>query len=472
VKRQLLPRRAKRDPEAASRLRDLARALGMTILVVVFAALVVFLFQLDKILKDTKVPRNVSLLGEPFGGIAKEPAVKRAREVLAAIAARPLYVVSQDRVHRLDPARDLGFRLETERAVSQLLAVGNEGSLLSQLRVRIRLYTGRDRVDLPVRYFYDKEKLRRAADLIALGIGRPPEAARVVEEGGSKRLLRESAGVDLTAKTVADQILRGLERLDSYRAGVVFLSGAPLAPTVDFAAKLAQLNCKPVAEFSLAVPDDPAFRARSEAAAARLDGLILTGAEKASLASLLAGIPAPPARPADEAAGFFPDPEALGPFASAVYNAALLAGLDVAVRRPHTHGRVAGGYVDAGRDAALDFAGSDVVLRNRRNVTSIFEARMEGGRLTLRVHATEPLPGVLSLASRDVKTTDPPERRFVDPSLGKGRREVLREGFPGVEVTTERVLTRDGTVVDRLPVAKDVYAPVPREVRAGDKPER
>lgn len=471
MKRRLLPRR-KRDPEAASRLRDLARALGTTILVVVFVALVVFLFHLDKILKDTRVPRNVFLLGANYGGIAKDAAVKRAREELSAIGSRPLYVVYGDRCHRVDPSRDLGFRVETERTVERLLAVGNEGSMLTQLRVRIRLYTGRDRVDLPVRYFYDKEKLRRTADLIALGIGRPPEAARVVEAGGVKRLRRETPGIDLPARAVAEQILKTLGRLESYRSGTLFLEGAPLRPTIDFANKLVQLNAKPTVSFAVSLPDDPAYGARARAAAERLDGLILTGAEKVSVATLLSGLPAPPARPRDEATGFFPDPEALGPAASALYNASLLAGLDVVIRRGHEHAPAAGGYVEAGRDAALDFAGTDVVLRNRPKATSIFETLVSGGTFEVRVHATEPLPGEVSLVITDVVKKDPPERRFVDPSLGAGRREVLKEGMPGLTVTVERVLTRAGSVIDRLPLTKDEYQPVPREVRTGEKKSR
>lgn len=462
------PRRDAAAP--GGRLRDLSRALGMTILVTLFAALVVLLFQLDKLLKDTRIPRNVFLLGEQMGGAPKETAVKRAREVLDAVAARQIRVVFRDQCFRLDPARDIGFRLETERTVARMLRAGHEDGMLAQLRVRIRLHTGRDRIDLPVRYYYDKERLRAFSDLVSLSINRPPEAARVVEGPDGKRLLRERVGVGLPARSIAEQILQGIERLESYRAGTVFLKAEVLTPTLDFAKKVEQLGCRPAAEFAVKLPSDPAYRERAEAACERLDGVILTGQEKLQLGKLLAGLPVPSATPRDEATGFFPDPAALGPVASAVYNACLLAGFDPIERKAHRHALSAGGYVEAGRDAALDPPSTDLALRNRRNANAILECRItrEGG-FAVRVFSSVDLPARVELATRDLATSEPPERRLLDPSMSKGRREVLKEGLPGVTVTLERVLTRGGSPVERTVITKDAYEPVERHVRTGDK---
>lgn len=464
------PRRDAAASAVGGRLRDLTRALITTILVLLFVALVVLLLQLDKLVKDSRVPRNVHLLGEHLGGAPKETAVKRAREVLEAIAARRIHVVFRDRCFRLDPARDIGFRVETERTVARLLAVGHEGSLLSQMRVRIRLHAGRDRVDLPVRYYYDKEKLRAFADLVSLAVARAPEAARVVEGTSGKRLVRERTGVGLSARAIAEQILAGIERLESYRAGTVFLKAEVITPTIDFATKISQLGCREVASFTVPLPDDPAYRERAAVAAERLDGIILTGAEKLSLAARLADLPPPSATPRDEATGFHPDPAALGPVASAVYNACLLAGFDLLERKPHRHARADGGYVEPGRDAALSPPDTDLALRARRNANTILAVRLtrEGG-FTVAVHCSAPLPGELELVTRDLKLTEPPERRFLDPSLARGAREVLKEGQPGIEVALERTLKRGGAVVDRAPIARDAYQPLERHVRAGEK---
>jgi vancomycin resistance protein VanW len=65
---------------------------------------------------------------------------------------------------------------------------------------------------------------------------------------------------------------------------------------------------------------------------------------------------------------------------STLYNAALLAGMEVVERHPHHH---APGYVPPGRDAAVAFNGIDLRFRNPNDFPVRIEAEWEGDRLTI-----------------------------------------------------------------------------------------
>lgn len=127
-----------------------------------------------------------------------------------------------------------------------------------------------------------------------------------------------------------------------------------------------------------------------------------------------------------------------------LYNAALLAGLDVVERHRHIRPPT---YVAPGRDAAVAVPGVDLRLRNPYPYAVRLAASNSGDSLILSVRGRGPRRAIL--VRTEVQTVDA-------PALVRGTGE-YRHGFPGFAAVTYR---SEGTR-ERL-TAYDCYPPVSR----------
>lgn len=115
-----------------------------------------------------------------------------------------------------------------------------------------------------------------------------------------------------------------------------------------------------------------------------------------------------------------------------MYNAALLAGLEIVERHPH---RFAPSYCPPGRDAAVAFSGVDLLVRNVHDVPLRIRGRIEGERLVVALIADRPVK-TASVQSR-VEHAETPREFVID--RGGEQRRVRNLGKQGWDVMTFRV---------------------------------
>lgn len=115
-----------------------------------------------------------------------------------------------------------------------------------------------------------------------------------------------------------------------------------------------------------------------------------------------------------------------------LYNAALLAGLEIGERHPH---RFAPSYCPPGRDAAVAFSGIDLRFRNPHQLPIKIRGRIDGERLVISLVSDRALPNA-SIQSRVAQAESP--REFVIDKGGDQRR-VRNLGKMGYDVMTFRV---------------------------------
>lgn len=119
-----------------------------------------------------------------------------------------------------------------------------------------------------------------------------------------------------------------------------------------------------------------------------------------------------------------------------LYNAALLAGLEIVERNRH---RFAPGYVPPGRDAAVAFDTIDLRLRNPYKVPLRIEGRMQGDRLTVSVLGEMRL-GERPQIRQEVQQVREPQQFDL---YGRGRSGRVRNtGKFGCTVATYRITGR------------------------------
>lgn len=124
-----------------------------------------------------------------------------------------------------------------------------------------------------------------------------------------------------------------------------------------------------------------------------------------------------------------------------LYNAALLAGMEVLERHPH---RFAPGYVPAGRDAAVAFDRIDLRFANPYPFPVRIEGRIERDRLVVRLLGTGPSTNV-DLVQEVRQRREPSEMKIVGGKIGR----VRNSGKPGYEVLIWRRVGEKRELVSR-----------------------
>jgi len=141
---------------------------------------------------------------------------------------------------------------------------------------------------------------------------------------------------------------------------------------------------------------------------------------------------------------------------STLYNAVLLAGLDV-LQRGH-HSRTVP-YVPPGLDATVAYGLVDFKFRNSNSAPIALISTIRGSRLTVDIYgspADKKKIKVYSVRSRRIPAR---AKTVVDKSLAPGVRKLVEPASAGVSATVYREITNpDGTVTKEV-VSRDRYAP-------------
>lgn len=150
---------------------------------------------------------------------------------------------------------------------------------------------------------------------------------------------------------------------------------------------------------------------------------------------------------------------------STLYNAALLAGLEIVERHAHSwpvHS------VSPGRDAAVGWGKVDLVLRNPGDHRVTIAASIGGERLVIRVLGSKPQRREIRIEVEDRRLL-PAKLTRADPEVPQGQRRVIA-GQPGHDVTVWRVTLERGREIRREWISHDIYSARDEVTLVGARP--
>lgn len=140
---------------------------------------------------------------------------------------------------------------------------------------------------------------------------------------------------------------------------------------------------------------------------------------------------------------------------STLYNAVLLANLEVTERRNHSFTST---YVPAGRDATVVYGRADFKFKNSRTYPIKIEANVANGIAEFKIH------GIKEEQEYEIKIipvttqTIPYQTEYIpDPSLMPGEQIVTQYGHSGCRVTTYLEKRLGGIVVSKNAITNDTY---------------
>lgn len=138
--------------------------------------------------------------------------------------------------------------------------------------------------------------------------------------------------------------------------------------------------------------------------------------------------------------------------ASTIYNAGLLAGMQVVERHPHSR---TVGHIPPGRDATISSWRKDLKLKNPHQQPLQLRMSVDKNRITTSFYATREKP--FSTEIRVSRTRLLPDTVL----LGKGAGTAEQPGGSGFATETVRITTRNGASRTEL-ISRDTYPPPSR----------
>ena len=150
---------------------------------------------------------------------------------------------------------------------------------------------------------------------------------------------------------------------------------------------------------------------------------------------------------------------------STLYNAAVMANLDITQRRNH---QFVTSYLPAGRDATVVYGSQDFKFKNSRKYPIKLELSVANGIAKVTIYGIkEETEYEISLQTNTISTIPFATTYEEDDSIPAGTEKVRQKGTNGLVTETYKILKSGGKVVDKKLLSKDVYNAMQRVVIRG-----
>jgi vancomycin resistance protein YoaR len=373
-----------------------------------------------------------------------------------ALQDRPVRLVVRDRgaVHTVVESTfgALGFGSDVDADTSLALRLGRVGDMITRARLADRARSGD--LDVPLLLRVDPRLALERLLPLKEDLDVQPVAARLDVERHSSVSERDGRALDVDAAIAA--IARAA--VDP-TAVEVELPVVVVAPRVT-SASLASIDVSHVlsafATYFSRRGDQGPRALNIEAAAARVDGLVIGPGELVSFNDLVG------ARSEDN--GFQKAfeiykgemVEGMGggtcQVASTLHATAFFGGLDIVQRLPHSRPSA---YIPVGLDATVVYPVVDHKLRNPYAFPLVVHATVGPNKLSIQLLGADKLARVALM--RTVLSTTPFDRKIVeDPAIGKPKRK--QKGLDGMLLLRKRFVALRGAP-SRVETSRDLYPP-------------
>lgn len=152
---------------------------------------------------------------------------------------------------------------------------------------------------------------------------------------------------------------------------------------------------------------------------------------------------------------------------STLYNAALLANLEIVDRSNH---QFLTSYVSASQDATVAWGSIDFQFKNTRTYPIKIEASAKNGVCKMAIYGIKEETEYEVVIQSVVNSYLPYTTKYEDdPTLEEGKEVVEQSGYTGCTSEAYRILKLNGEVVSKTLLSKDTYDPMTRIIRRGTK---
>lgn len=418
---------------------------------------------LQPLLQEGKVYSGVSIDGVHIGGTSREEVVQLLSVWQKKQQNKNITLYYGDARFHIEP-QSIDFSIDIDATVDEAWNFGRRGTLWERLKnIRAASELG---YRIPVRIRYNENKLSYLLDQWRDSIDRPSRNATLSMLTGS--IIPQEPGRQLEIEALRPLVVQALKSADSVSLP---LPVKPLEPAITVA-DISQSGIRQLlASYTTAFNAKETNRtANIRIAARKINGHIVYPGRTFSFNETVG--------PRDKDHGFKEALEIVdGEYvpgigggvcqvSSTLYNAIIMSNMGVVERYNHSKPL---GYVTLGRDATVVYGVLDFKFANTSNSPVMIMAEMEGNKLVVGLFGQNHLREAVEVISQDRQVIPPAVVKKQDPELFLGETKVDRQGKPGYEVTTVRIVSLGGKEMKREVLAKDKYLPDNTIVKVGVK---
>ncbi len=295
---------------------------------------------------------------------------------------------------------------------------------------------------------------------------RAPKDATVTEDGETITITPEIIGVELDADTAAEIIEANRESAVSYTIPAIITH-----PEITAAQLEAEYMDTVIGTYSTNYSTSSANRKTNiHLASAKINGVTLNPGQVFSFNDTVG--------PRNAANGYKIAQVYVGgksvdgigggicQVSSTLYNAVVLADLEITYRRNHT---LPVSYVPLGRDATVSYGTIDFKVKNNKDTPIKLEVIHNGSTLTINVYGRKKYIKDISVETAITGSVAYTTTEVKDDTMFEGETKVEQAGKNGTKVEAYKLVKENGVVVSRTLLAKSSYVSTPKIVRVGTK---
>lgn len=420
-----------------------------------------------------RIYHGVSVYGVDLGGktAGEAEALLRGKLTAERFSDRMMTIAAGNTGWNFTYA-ELGISAAVGEAVSEAFAQARD--LIHILRYPARIRLRRSPVKLVLPYYVDYGMFSKATAQVAAAVSKPPVDAflSLQDDRTHVTVIPDQPGAELDAEETAAAVLQELAAYPEIRPVAVRMRPVQAAVTASYLEGLQVREL--ISSFSTHFSQGNQDRVHNiRLAASVIDGTLVLPDNEFSFNQIVGNTTAD--------LGYRKAPvilrgeivEGVGggicQVSSTLYNAVLLAGLDIVERKNHG---LPVAYLPPGLDATVAYGSIDLKFFNGRNHAVWIRTFIEGERLSVKLYG-KPIPGQeVKIITENLETIPFGEKTTQTAELPKGTRQKVKNGSPGYRVTVHRITYMNGEEIKREQLSRDSYKPMPTEylVGTGDVP--
>jgi vancomycin resistance protein VanW len=438
------------------------------ILLSLFAIIFIFftIFAIDLLIYNKNIYPNIIALQQDIGGLE----IAEAETVLTPIAQKVLSntVIIENNSYRksIIPKQDLGASIDLAGMLERAYSIGRHSSILQRVRERISLLRKTRRIPDKNYLYFNQEAFTNFVANLKSTIEQSQRDAFLEEN----RIISAQTGIKIKIEELPEEIKAQIVDSTNTDSTVnVSLPVTYLQPEITTNELLAQIGInQKISSFETSLQDkeeNTLFNIKK--ASNEINGLILKPGEN-FLFNQIVG-------PAEKNDGYKESTIiSNGQFTSGygggicqvsttIYNAALLANLQIIERYNHSIYGDATSYVPLGRDAAIFYGYKDLKFKNSLDQAISIFCEVKGDSLIATIYGEKELNKDIKIITMDKKVHDFDTIEVERGNIAYREGTVLQEGVPGYSIKSYRVVNdANGESMEFL--ANDNYISVPKKI--------
>ncbi len=410
---------------------------------------------------------GISINGTDVSGKTKEEALQQLQqEADVHLGNQKIIIQQEDKIWDI-PFSDLDVKYDIEASVEQAWEIGRTGELKD--RYKVVTDVAQNKEDIPISYTHDKQKVVEKLQEIATEFNVEAQDSTITRKNGAFQITEEQKGY---AMDVDKTVPKVEEMLEQNTGGTIEPEITITEPKVTKAdnEKVTDL----IGTYSTTYSANAAGRNENlRVGCANIDGTVIAPGE---VFSMNVGLGPQTYANGYKDAGVYVNGKVEQGVAggvcqvtSTLYNAVILAELEVVERYPHS---MTVGYVPLGRDAAVAGDYKDLKFRNDTEYPVYLEAYARDGKVVCNLYGHEIHDAGHKVDFEmvfDGTIPKPAEKVTQDATKPEGYRQVTYTGKTGSKVSTYKIITENGKQISKEWFSSSTYRATADEVTVGTK---